>query len=165
MSGLAVTESGSCERIMFVGEKELVVKQWWALHARHGLQLYTSLVNKVKGRVGKEYISNSQAPETSLSEMARQKAEEVVQGKLDAYLRTCARNGVTPATRSRGANQSMTCPVLAAIAASRSGTDAGRMTSASSSKPAAEPAAAPEVRIVCTLQILYSSSGPCLYLS
>ena len=89
MSGLAVTEGGSCERIMFVGEKELVVKQRWALHARHGLQLYTSLVNdKVRGGVGKEHISNPQATETSLPEMARQKAEEVVQGKLDAYLRS-----------------------------------------------------------------------------
>ena len=78
MSGLAVTEGGSSERIMFVGEKELVVKQRWALHARHGLQLYTSLVNdKVRGGVGKEQISNPQATETSLSEMARLKAEEV----------------------------------------------------------------------------------------
>ena len=62
MSALAVTQGGSCERIMLVGDKEVVVRQRWALHARHGLQLYTSLVNDMaKGKVGKEHIFNPEA--------------------------------------------------------------------------------------------------------
>ena len=139
--GPAVMARGECRRIMYVGSVQHEVKQTWAPHER-GLKLITILIDaRVKSRVGAKITSYPAATEGSLSSMASEKAQDVMKGKREA----ARRKGVPSAATMRGADRSISCPVLAAIAALQSG-GAGSRTRTAVAKPPAEPAAKEEVR-------------------
>lgn len=90
------------------------------------------------------------ATEVTLSQMASQKAGEVVKGKREA----ARRKGVPQAAAaSRREGRSISCSVLAAIAASRSG-GVGTRTRTAITEPSAEPVVQGEVRL--------EKSAPCL---
>ena len=127
---------------MVVGEKEHAVKQTWALHA-FCLRLITSPYDTMpRSKNEDRNTTYPVANKNALRSAALEKAGEIRASRREAPRRKC----VPQARNKRGANR-MTCPVMAAIAASQPNTRT--RTTTSSSKPP-EPAADPE-GVNCTI--------------
>ena len=113
--GPAVTEGGKRLRIMYAGSDQQTVRHTWRPDTQRGLQLVTERKDsRAKGGWvlgSKVYVA---AFESALSKMAKEKAHEVMHAKRE----TARRNGV-PQKRQSGADTSMSCTVLATIAASQ----------------------------------------------
>ena len=140
--GPAITAPGKCERITYVGGRQFKVVQTWRLKAGRGVELTTKLIDPKAGKgAAATNTGFSEACEAALSKLAREKADEIMKGKREA-----ARRRGVPQARGGGADNDMSCPVIAAIRESHEGVTTRTTTSS------AKPAAVPEVGCVaCVL--------------
>lgn len=137
--GVPVTKAGKCERVMYAGADPHTIKHSWAPHER-GLKLVSTLVDTKVGKKGKSITGYPDANEVALSKMAREKADELMEGKRKA----AQRRGQQQARGGGGADSTISCPVIAAILASQS--SGSRTRTSFSGTSSAKPSADPEVR-------------------
>lgn len=155
--GPAVTTKGRCTRIMYAGADQHTVEQTWAPHEL-GLRLLTSRIDsRVKGGKTKPIEGYPKPFEVSLSEMAREKADEVMAGKR----RAAANKGIPQAGGGGGADSRMSCPVILAIHASQPQMARTRTTGSSSNSSSAKPSAVPEVRTQTDVSCVCITMGVC----
>ena len=119
--GPAVTEGGECYHIMFAGADPHTVRHRWQPHTdrtrpdKSGLRLFTDRQDSsVKGGWTKPSVACFPAFELTLSKKAKEKAHEVMHAKRE----TARKRGVAQ-KRGNRTDSATSCPVLAAIAASR----------------------------------------------
>ena len=134
--GPAVTAAGECTRIIYAGQTKYDVIHKWSPHER-GILLRTTLMDsKRKGRKAAKNTGYCKASEVLLSDLARQKADEIMEGKRNAARKA----NIPQGGGGCGADKELSCPVIAAIQASHE----GLRTRASANSPT-KPAAGPEV--------------------
>ena len=151
--GPAVTEGGECERIMYAGSDQHTVRHTWRLDTERGLQLTTELKDK-RTRGGWKLVSKKyvEAFENKLSKLAKDEADAVMEAKRE----WAKRKGIAR-KRQSSADLNVSCPVLAAIAASRP----SMTTRAAKDGCKGTPADPPEVRhffVYIFLSLNYSCS-------
>ena len=119
--GPAVTEGGECYHIMFAGADPHTVRHRWQPHTdrtrpdKSGLRLFADRQDSsVKGGWTKPPVACFPAFELTLSKKAKEKAHEVMHAKRE----TARKRGVAQ-KRGNRTDSATSCPVLAAIAASR----------------------------------------------
>ena len=151
--GPAVTEGSECERIMYAGSDQHTVRHTWRLDTERGLQLTTELKDK-RTRGGWKLVSKKyvEAFENKLSKLAKDEADAVMEAKRE----WAKRKGIAR-KRQSSADLNVSCPVLAAIAASRP----SMTTRAAKDSSKGTPADPPEVRhffVYIFLSLNYSCS-------
>lgn len=142
-----MTSGGNCLRMMYAGADQHTVRHTWELDSMRGLKLFTERKDsKRPGGWTKPSVAYCPAFEEALSKRAKEKACEVMHGK-----RETARKKGTPQRSAGGADSLISCPIVAAIAASRP------RTTIRTTDGRKGPSADPEVRYI------FSISCVCVY--